>query len=132
MKDSAMIPNFLVPEQVVREDGNGPVFDLGSERVSALALTFGITSVVEQESIDLAVYGSADGETFGPKPIAAFPQKFYCGTYSLYVDLSGCPDVRYIRAGWKMNRWGRGEPTPLFSLYVFAEPAAANVMVAAG
>lgn len=127
-----MIPNFLVPEQVVREDGNGLVFDLGPERVTALALTFGITSVVEQESIDLAVYGSADGETFGSKPIAAFPQKFYCGTYALYVDLSGCPDVRYVRAGWKMNRWGRGEPTPHFTLYVFAEPAAANILAAAG
>jgi hypothetical protein len=24
---------------------------------------------------------------------------------------------------WKLNRWGRGEPTPLFGFYVFGEPA---------
>ncbi len=127
-----MIPNFLVPEQVVRQDGNGPVIDLGSERLGALALTFGITRVIEQESIDLAVYGSADGETFGPKPVAAFPQKFYCGTYALHLDISACPDIRYLRVGWKLDRWGRGEPTPLFSVYVFAESAPARAMAAAG
>lgn len=127
-----MIPNFLIPEQVVRQDATGPVIDLGSERPGALALTFGITRVIEQESIDVAVYGSADGETFDPKPLAAFPQKFYCGTYAMHLDLSGSPDTRYLRAGWKLNRWGRGEPTPLFSVYIFAEAASARAMAATG
>ena len=126
-----MTPTFLVPEQVVRQDGAGPVLDLGSAPPAALAITFGITRVVEQESIDLCVLASADGETFDPKPVAAFPQKFYCGTYTLHVDLSGCPDARYLKASWKMNRWGRGDSTPLFSFYVFAEAAAAGAMAAA-
>jgi hypothetical protein len=126
-----MIPNFLVPEQAVRQDGAGPAFELGPDTPRTLSLTFGITSIVEQESIDLGIYTSTDGETFSAKPIAAFPQKFYCGTYSLVLDLSGSPDVRFIRAGWKMNRWGRGDQTPLFNIYVFAEAAPARAMAAA-
>jgi hypothetical protein len=129
--EKPMIPNFLVSEQVVRENGTGPTIDFGPACPGAVALTFGITSVVEQQSIDLALYGSADGETFDDKPLASFPQKFYCGTYSLVLDLSARPDVRYIRAGWKTNRWGRGDQTPLFSIYVFAETANPRVMAAA-
>lgn len=126
-----MIPNFLVPEQAVRQDGAGPVIELGPHSSRILSLTFGITSIVEQESIDLAIYGSSDGESFDAKPLAAFPQKFYCGTYSLVLDLSETPDVRFIRASWKMNRWGRGDQTPLFNIYVFAEAAPARAMAAA-
>jgi hypothetical protein len=126
-----MIPNFLVPEQAVRQDGAGPAIELGPDTPRTLSLTFGITHIVEQESIDLAIYGSADGETFDAKPLAAFPQKFYCGTYSLVLDLSETPDVRFIRAGWKMNRWGRGDQTPLFNIYVFAEATSAQAMAAA-
>jgi hypothetical protein len=132
ISEKAMIPNFLVPEQVVRENGTGPVIDLGPDCPGAVALTFGITRVVEQQSIDLGFYGSADGETFDDKPFASFPQKFYCGTYSLVLDLSARPDVRYIRAGWKANRWGRGDQTPLFSIYVFAEAVNPRAMAATG
>lgn len=116
-----MTANFVVPEQVVRENGASPSFDLGPERPDSILLTFGITGVLEQQSIDLSFQGSADGENFDPKPIAAFPQKFYCGTYKLHLNLASCPDVRYIRAAWKTNRWGRGDQTPMFNIYVFAE-----------
>lgn len=126
-----MIPNFLVPEQVVQQDGAGHAIEFGPDTPRTLALTFGITRIIEQESIDLAVYGSADGETFDAKPLAAFPQKFYCGTYSLVLDLSDSPEVRFIRAGWKTNRWGRGDQTPLFNIYVFAEAASTQTMAAA-
>lgn len=126
-----MIPNFLVPEQAVRQDGAGPAIEIGPDTPRILSLTFGITSIIEQESIDLAIYTSTDGETFSAKPVAAFPQKFYCGTYSLVLDLSDSPDVRFIRAGWKLNRWGRGDQTPLFNIYVFAEATSAQAMAAA-
>lgn len=130
--EDAMIPNFLVPEQAIQDGGNGPAVDLGSDRPAALALTLGITRVVEQESIDLAVYGSADGENFDVKPLVAFPQKFYCGTYALTLDLTAHPEVRYIRAGWKTNRWGRGDQKALFTIYVFADHASNQVMATAG
>jgi hypothetical protein len=120
-----MKPKFLLSEQVVRENGTGPAIDLGESNLHLVKITLGITRNLEQESIDVAIYGSADGETFSEKPIAAFPQKFYCGVYPLELDLSESPDVRYLRVAWKVNRWGRGTPTPLFHIYVFAEPVTA-------
>lgn len=121
-----MLPTFLLEEQVVRANGSGPVTELGSDRPSLISLTLGITRVIEQESLDLAIMGSADGQTWLEKPLLSFPQKFYCGVYTLLLDLSSYPDVRYLRADWKVSRWGRGEPTPLFNFYLFAQPAAAR------
>ena len=116
-----MLPEFLIEETTVREAGAGPGVDLGENRVETLILTFGITRIIEQESIDLSIQGSADGKEWGAKPIAVFPQKFYCGTYQILVDLSDHPDVRHVRAKWAVNRWGKGEPKPLFTIYVFAQ-----------
>jgi hypothetical protein len=124
--DSLMLPTFLLEEQVVRANGTGPVTDLGTDRPSTVSLTLGITRVIEQESLDLMLYGSADGEKWSEKPILAFPQKFYCGVYTLLLDLTEHPGVRYLRADWKVGRWGRGEPTPLFNFYLFAQPAPAR------
>jgi hypothetical protein len=119
-----MLPNFLLPETVARQDGAGSPLALADAAGTPLLLTLGITSIIEQESLDVAVYGSADGETWSDKPLVSFPQKFYCGTYVLLVDLSGNPEVNYVRVQWKMNRWGRGEPKPMFGFYVFAQEAA--------
>jgi hypothetical protein len=114
---------FLVPETVVREDGSGPVLDLGPSQGKPLTLTLGITRIIEQESLELSIWGSPDQENWGAKPLVVFPQKFYCGVYSMPLDLSAHPELRYLRAQWKLNRWGRGSPTPLFGFYVFAEEA---------
>jgi hypothetical protein len=123
-----MLPEFLIEETTVREAGTGPVVDLGTDRSETLILTFGITRIIEQESIDLSIQGSVDGSEWGAKPIAAFPQKFYCGTYQILLDLSSHPDVRYVRAKWALNRWGKGEPKPVFTIYVFAQPMQERVV----
>ncbi len=112
-----MLPQFLIPEQVVRKDGTGEVFPV--EPGCSILLTLGINRIVEQESLDVSVWGSADRENW--TQLAAFPQKFYCGTQSLIVDLKAHPGVHQIRAQWKMGRWGRGDLTPLFGFYLFAE-----------
>ncbi len=119
-----MLPNFLVPEQIVREDGTGPELELGPSQGKPLLLTLGITRIIEQESLDVSVWGSADKSSWGAKPLVSFPQKFYCGTYQILLDLSRSPEVKYLRAQWKVNRWGRGDPKPMFGFYVFAEEAA--------
>ena len=126
-----MLPNFLLPDQVVRQDGSGPAINLGDQAGRVLSITLGVNRIIEQESLDVVVRGSIDGATWSDKPIAAFPQKFYCGTYSLLLDLTDQPNLRYIRVDWKMNRWGRGEPTPLFGLYIFAEAVEQGVLKAA-
>jgi hypothetical protein len=39
------------------------------------------------------------------------------------LDLARHPGVRYLLARWTVNRWGRGDLTPLFAFYVFLEQA---------
>jgi hypothetical protein len=124
-----MIPVFLLPEFVMREDGHGASIALDSSEHKTVLLTLGITQIVEQESLDVAICGSADGETW--QQLCAFPQKFYCGTYSLVLDLARYPNIREIRAQWKMGRWGRGDQKPLFGFYLFAELAGRKMAGAA-
>lgn len=126
-----MTPTFLLDEQTVRANSSGPPIDLGDPCPSLLSLTLGITRVAEQQCIELQFRVSADGEAWDDKPVAAVPQKFYCGVYSVIADLSEHPAARFIRAEWKVNRWGRGDLTPLFNIYVFAEPVSAPIAVGA-
>lgn len=123
---------FLLPETIVQADGSGPTLALSASGGRTVLVTLGVTRTIEQESLDLSVWGSADGADWGAKPLAAFPQKFYCGTYTLSVDLSARPEVKYLSVRWKLNRWGRGEPKPLFGLYVFGEQVSASALTAAG
>ena len=113
-----MLPEFLLPETVTRADGAGPVVAL-EESGGTVLLTLGITRTLEQESLEVSVWGSPDREQW--QQLAAFPHKSYCGTYSLSVDLSRRPVVRFLRAQWKMGRWNRAGTTPLFGFYLFAE-----------
>lgn len=118
-----MFESFLLPEVVIREDGAGGELRLESAQGRPLLLTLGITRIIEQQSLDLSIWGSADSANWGQKPLLSFPQKFYCGTYKLVLDLSEHPDVRYLQARWKLNRWGHSDQPPLFGLYVFVEEA---------
>jgi hypothetical protein len=29
--------------------------------------------------------------------------------------------VKYLRVKWQVNRWGKGDPKPLFSIYLFVQ-----------
>ena len=117
-----MPDSFLVPETSVEKDGSGPALDLGSSAGAPIALTLGITKIVEQESLDVAIWGSPDGQDWGAKPLAAFPQKFYQGVYTILLDLGAHPGARYLQARWKVARWGVGATQPAFRFYLFVEP----------
>jgi hypothetical protein len=116
-----MLPQFLLQETTIRTAGASSDIDLGEQLGGTLLLTLGITRIIEQESLDVSVWGSADGTEWGAKPLVSFPQKFYCGTYQIVLDLGDHPTVRFLRAKWQVNRWGKGEPKPLFTLYLVAE-----------
>jgi hypothetical protein len=124
-----MVPGFLFPEGIAREDGCSAETSLGESRGRPLLLTLGITRVLEQESLDVSVWGSADGQAW--QPLAAFPQKSYCGIYSLMLDLSRRREIRYLRAHWRMGRWGGGESKPLAGFYLMAEESKMQVAGAA-
>jgi len=116
-----MLPNFLVADGVRREDGFSEAVDLGPAAGKLLVLTLGITRIIEQESLDVSLWTSADGAEWSAQPVISFPQKFYCGTYTILADLSDQPGALFLRIGWKMSRWGRGDPKPLFGFYIFAQ-----------
>ncbi len=124
-----MMPNFLVPETVVRAAGSGVELDLGEQtKGEFLLITLGITRIVEQESLDVSIWGSTDNADWGAKPLLSFPQKFYCGVYQMFLDLAHHPEVRYLRAKWAMNRWGRGSSDPLFGIYIFVQESSRQMM----
>src|SRR5579864_2995110 len=124
-----MVPAFLFPESIAREDGHGAEILLGDSRVRSLLLTLGITRILQQGTLDVSIWGSTDGQAW--QPVASFPQKFYCGTYSLVVDLSRRLEIRYLRAHWRMGRWGGGDSKPLAGFYLVAEEAKMQVAGAA-
>jgi len=114
-----MLEAFLVPERTVATaKGDGPALDLSRAEGRVFLLTLDITAVVEQESLDVSVQGSADGATWDPKPIVAFPQKFYREEVPLLLDLTAKPELKFVRAHWEVNRWGRGPATPRFEFNV--------------
>jgi hypothetical protein len=126
-----MLPNFLLPESIARADGMGPEIDLGSKRGKLLVLTLGITRILEQESLEVSVWGSIDGENWGSRPLATYPPKFYCGIYSILLNLVSRPDMRFVRVQWKMSRWSRQEFTPMCGFYLYTEESGARVGAAA-
>ena len=62
-----MLPAFIIPEQSVDANGTGEALELGDDAGRMLLLTLGITDIVEQESLDISISGSADGEEWGEK-----------------------------------------------------------------
>ena len=124
-----MIDTQLVPEKTVATaKGDGPSVDVSGASSRVFLLTLHITNIIEQESLDLSVYGSADGATWAAKPITAFPQKFYRGQHPLLLDLSDHTDVKFVRAHWEVARWGRGTETPMFEFHVGLREVPADVL----
>jgi hypothetical protein len=82
----AAMPGILIPEVTAHEDGVSDEVTLVETSGKPLLMTLEITRIVEQGSLDVSIWGSADNEQW--RQIAAYPQKFYCGTYLLLVDLS--------------------------------------------
>jgi hypothetical protein len=118
-----MLPAVLLPETKVRAPGISPEVDLGEAHDETLLLTLGITHTIEQESLDVTVWGSADGKEWGIQPLLSFPQKFYCGTYQALLNLKPYTGLRFLRAKWNVRRWGRGDMKPLFAFYLLAQGA---------
>lgn len=124
-----MIDTFLVPENTtVTAKGDGPGVDLSAASERVFLLTLNITDVIEQESIDVSVHASTDGSLWSPKPLSSFPQKFYRAEHPLLLDLNQHPDVKFVRAHWEVNRWGRGSETPMFQFHVSIKEVPADVL----
>ena len=124
-----MFESFLVPEKtVVTAKGDGAAVDASAAAAKTLLATLTITRIIEQESLDVSVWGSADGQDFGAKPLLAFPQKFYTGEHPLLLDLSRAPNVKFLRAHWEVGRWGRGSETPMFEFQLSAREIPPDIL----
>ncbi len=124
-----MIDTVLVAEKtVVSAKGDGPTVDVSGATGRVFLLTLDITNIIEQESLDVSVNGSADGTTWGAKPLVTFPQKFYRGQSPLLLDLTAHPDVKFVRAHWEVARWGRGVETPMFEFGLGLKEIPAQVL----
>ncbi|HEV2494405.1 MAG TPA: hypothetical protein VG204_15170 [Terriglobia bacterium] len=77
-----------------------------------------LTGTIEQESLEISLWGSPDGQDWGAHPLFTFPQVFYRGTTPAALDLNQRPEVRFLQARWDANRWGRGYPRPHFEFSV--------------
>ena len=92
-----MIDAFLIPANtVITAKGDSEPLDVSGVANHALLATLTITKYVEQESIEVAFFTSADGATWEAKPLAALPQKFYAGEYPLLVDLSQANGAKFL------------------------------------
>jgi hypothetical protein len=119
MSSNATIDTFMVPQKTVANaKGDGPALDVSGAASRVFLLTLDITNILEQQSLDLTIYGSADGVTWGTKPLVAFPQKFYRGQHPLLFDLTANHEAKFIRAHWEVGRWGRGTTTPMFEFHL--------------
>ena len=114
-----MINAFVVPEKtVVSAKGDGPALEISGAANHVFLLTLDITNIIEQEALDVSLHGSVDGATWDAKTLLKFPQKFYRGQHPLLLDLTGHAEVKFIRAHWEVNRWGRGTETPMFEFHL--------------
>lgn len=124
-----MVDAFLIPSKtVVAAKGDGAAVDISSAQTRVFLLTLDITNVIEQESLDLSMFASNDGTTWGAKALGAFPQKFYRGQHPLLLDLTQQPEIKFLRAHWEVNRWGRGAETPMFEFSVTVKEVPASVL----
>jgi hypothetical protein len=121
----------------VTENGDGAARDVSGSQTRTFLCTLEISDQIEQESLDVSIWGSADGQNWGKLPLLKIPQRFYRGDTKQILDLTMHPDVKFIRARWEVSRWGRVAPTPMFVIGLhlgevpaFARPAAANAPVA--
>jgi len=104
--------------------------DVSGATSRVFLVTLAITKIIEQESLDVSIYSSADGATWSEKPLVSFPQKFYRGEHPLLLDLSDKREVRMLRAHWEVARWGRGTDTPMFEFQLRVREVPANVLAA--
>jgi hypothetical protein len=106
--------NLIPPDTRMEASSDGAAFDISGSGTRTFLCMLTVTEQIEQESLDVSIYGSADGENWTKKPILKLPQQFYRGHTKLVLDLSLRPEVKFIRARAELNRWGRGAPVPMF------------------
>jgi len=107
----------LIPARTrLTANGEGEPRDISASQTRTFLCSMDITGQLEQESVDISIWGSADGQDWGKFPLLKMPQRFYRGETRQVLDMSMQSKVRFIRAKWELTRWGRVAPHPVFVL----------------
>src|ERR1700692_1543175 len=112
----AMEFDIIPDETLVNESGFGAAVDIRASETRTFFCVMNITDQIEQESVDVSIWGSPDGENWGTHPVLKLPQQFYRGETRAVLELMLVPELNFIRAGWDLNRWGGVAPLPMFVL----------------
>jgi hypothetical protein len=119
---------YVVPDCAACSDGCGPVFELSSsERGKLLVVTLAINGVLEYETLFVSIWGSPGAETWGTAPLASFTPKHYCGVYSVLLNLAARPNIKYIRADWRIQRWKRRTKEVMFDFCIAVQPSGSRI-----
>jgi len=110
----AMEFDLILPSTRVTANGEGEARDISGSQTRTFLCSMMISEQIEQESVDVSIWGSVDGQDFGKQPLLKMPQRFYRGETRQVLDLSHLPNVRFLRAKWELMRWGRVAPHPMF------------------
>jgi hypothetical protein len=127
----ATVYPLVPPETQVETNGAGPAYALGGLERKLVIIVLRITEIIEQESLHVSIWGSPDGKDWGQQALFWYPQKFYQGVAPAALDLRQLPGIKFLQARWEVNRWGRGDPRPLFKFGIeiqelATEPGAAS------
>jgi hypothetical protein len=112
----AMEFDLIPPGTLLQENGHGEAVDIRASSTRTFYCTMQIREQIEQESVDVSIWGSPDGESWGTQPLLRLPQQFYRGETRAVLELALVPEINFIRPGWDLNRWGRVAPLPMFVL----------------
>jgi hypothetical protein len=112
----AMEFDLIPPGTLLQENGHGAAVDIRATTTRTFFCTMLISDQIEQESADVSIWGSVDGENWGTQPLLKLPQQFYRGETRAVLELTLAPQANFIRAAWDLNRWGRVAPLPKFVL----------------
>ncbi len=121
-----VIAQLVAPETVVETPGAGPAVELGPIAGKSFLIVLRVSEIIEQQSLQISVWGSANGKDWGAKALFLFPERFYRGVTPAALDLSLRPEIKFLQARWDVNRWGRGYPRALFKFGVEIQELAAG------
>ena len=105
---------LIPPDSRLETKGDGAAFEISASATRTFLCRLTVSDQIEQESLEVSIYGSADGQTWTKRPLLKLPQQFYRGTTKMVLDLSLRPEIKFLRSRWDLNRWGRVAPTPMF------------------
>ena len=104
---------YLVPAGTAAEgSGQGAPLELGALAGKTLLLILQIDEVLEQESLHVSIWGSADGQNWGTQALFWFPQKFYSGVTPAALDLGQRPGHQVSSSPLGSEPVGTRHPAP--------------------